>query len=211
MVTFFFFPLLPRCTPRSPSLKRNTISQGQVKSKKSQCKEAVCSELIGEKARSNSVISHHSSSVVQHTGEDHPCWASSNHVSYEPYNLFNERFLFPKMDSSSDSSSLLSCSDEGSWSTESTRDSTSTDEYSEYIFGELDHYNRNSPLRFSEDSNGHTHSVQNLRRTSEIVSNGHVSDRFKSSILASNISSSYQEDGRRGNAVKLWSRSTSGR
>ncbi|XP_008795167.2 ubiquitin carboxyl-terminal hydrolase 17-like isoform X1 [Phoenix dactylifera] len=203
--------LYARCSPHAPSLIRNTISQGQVKSKKSQCKEAVCSEPIGEKARSNSVISHHASSVVQHTGEDHPYQTTNNHFSCEPYNLFSERSLFPKTDSSSDSSSLLSCSDEGSWSTESTRYSTSTDEYSEYIFGESDHYNWNSPLRFSEDSNGYTHSPVNLRLTSEIVSNGHMSDRFKSSILASNIASSYQEDGRRVNAAKLWSRASSGR
>ncbi|KAG1334630.1 hypothetical protein COCNU_03G007490 [Cocos nucifera] len=203
--------LYARCSPHAPSLIRNTISQGHVKSKNSQCKEAVCSEPIEEKARSSSVISHHASSVLQHIGEDHPNWTPNNHFSYEQYNLFNERLQFPKTDSSSDSSSLLSCSDEGSWSTESTRDSSSTDEYSEYIFGESDHYNLNSPLRFSEDSNGCTHSPRNSRRTSEIVSNRHVSDRSKSSILPSNIMSSYHEDGSRVNAVKLWSRSTSGR
>lgn len=37
---------------------------------------------------------------------------------------------------SSDSGSLFSCSDEASWSTESNRDSTSTDDYSETIFGD---------------------------------------------------------------------------
>ncbi|XP_010916668.1 ubiquitin carboxyl-terminal hydrolase 17 isoform X2 [Elaeis guineensis] len=203
--------LYARCSPHAPSLIRSTISQGPVKSKNSQCKEAVCSEPVKEKARSCSMISHHASSVVQHIGEDHPNWTPNNHFSYEPYNLLDERFLFPKMDSSSDSSSLLSCSDEGSWSTESTRDSSSTDEYSEYIFGESDHYNRNSPLRFSEDSNGYTHSLLNSRHTSEIVSNRHVSDRSKRSILPSNITSSYHEDGSRVNAVKLWSRSASGR
>ena len=40
-------------------------------------------------------------------------------------------------DSSSDNSSLISsASDEGSYSTESTRDSTSADELSDYIFGD---------------------------------------------------------------------------
>lgn len=202
--------LYARCSPHAPSLIRNTISHDQVKSRKSQCKEAVCSETVGEKARSKSVISHHASSVVQQSGEDYPYRTTDNHFSYEPYNLFNERFLFPRIDSSSDSSSLLSCSDEGSWSTESTRNSTSTEEYSEYIFGESDHYNWSSPLRFSEDSNGFTHSPRHLRRASEIVSNRHVSDHFKSTNLTSNITSSYHEDGGRVNSAKLWSRSSSG-
>lgn len=55
----------------------------------------------------------------------------------------------PKTDSSSDNSSLLSCSDEGSCSTESTRDSTSADEYSEYIFGDSGSFGSNSPSPLS--------------------------------------------------------------
>ncbi|KAF3786887.1 Ubiquitin carboxyl-terminal hydrolase 17 [Nymphaea thermarum] len=54
-------------------------------------------------------------------------------------------------DSSSDNSSLFSCSDEASCSTESTRDSTSTDEYS-YIFGEPGRYSWSSPTNISEGS-----------------------------------------------------------
>ncbi|XP_031497385.1 ubiquitin carboxyl-terminal hydrolase 16 [Nymphaea colorata] len=57
----------------------------------------------------------------------------------------------PGTDSSSDNSSLFSCSDEASCSTESTRDSTSTDEYS-YIFGEPGRYSWSSPANISEGS-----------------------------------------------------------
>ncbi|KAL5705880.1 ubiquitinyl hydrolase 1 [Ranunculus cassubicifolius] len=56
--------------------------------------------------------------------EDYPYW-----TTLDPY---NRRFGPMQVDSSSDNSSLFSCSDEGSCSTESTRDSTS-DDFPEYI------------------------------------------------------------------------------
>ncbi|KAL4197256.1 hypothetical protein AMTRI_Chr04g187370 [Amborella trichopoda] len=79
----------------------------------------------------------------------HPYYATNT----EMIDLFDEELLprrmvgTPRMDFSSDSSSLFSgCSDETSWSTESTRDSTSTDDLSEYIFGDSSghhpHWNR---------------------------------------------------------------------
>ncbi|ONK64477.1 uncharacterized protein A4U43_C07F26480 [Asparagus officinalis] len=67
---------------------------------------------------------------------------------HRSYDLYNRRLPFPRTDSSSDSSSLLSFSDEGSCSTDSTRDSSSTtEELSDYIFG-------GSSVFSSEDSDG---------------------------------------------------------
>lgn len=61
----------------------------------------------------------------------------------EPGNMGSIHFGHPQIhrifeeDSSSDNSSLISgTSDEGSYSTESTRDSASADELSDYIFGD---------------------------------------------------------------------------
>lgn len=65
--------------------------------------------------------------------------------------------LHPRLnDSASDSSSLF---DEGSsCSTESTRDSTSTEESWEHTSGESDSFCSNSPLRITEDYDGLAHS-----------------------------------------------------
>ncbi|KAG6539082.1 ubiquitin carboxyl-terminal hydrolase 17-like [Zingiber officinale] len=66
-------------------------------------------------------------------------------------------------DSASDSSSLF---DEGSTcSTESTRDSTSTEESWEHTSGESDSFSSNSPLRISEDSDGLTRSPLGSRHS----------------------------------------------
>lgn len=56
-------------------------------------------------------------------------------------------------DTSSDNSSLFSSnSDEGSCSTDSTRDSSSTDDISEFIFGDSGGFGWNSPWRNYSDS-----------------------------------------------------------
>lgn len=66
-------------------------------------------------------------------------------------------------DSASDSSSLF---DESSTcSTESTRDSTSTEESWEHTSGESDSFSSNSPLRISEDYDGLTHSPLGSRHS----------------------------------------------
>lgn len=89
-------------------------------------------------------------------------------ANFQPHDLFDERIRRPpNIDSSSDSSSLFSCSSEGSGSTESTRDSVSTDEYSEFIFGESDRMGWNSPLRVSEDSDGLNHFPSGTLRSSD--------------------------------------------
>lgn len=68
-------------------------------------------------------------------------------------------------DSASDHSSLF---DEGSTcSTESTRDSTSTEESWEHMSGESDSFVSNSPMRISEDYDGFTHPPLGSRHSSK--------------------------------------------
>ncbi|KAG6498533.1 ubiquitin carboxyl-terminal hydrolase 19-like [Zingiber officinale] len=68
-------------------------------------------------------------------------------------------------DSASDNSSLF---DEGSTcSTESTRDSTSTEESWEHISGESDYFVSNSPMRISEDYDGFTRYPVGSRHSSK--------------------------------------------
>ncbi|RZS00597.1 hypothetical protein BHM03_00030330 [Ensete ventricosum] len=116
-----------------------------------------------------------------HRNQDEPNWTTGYRFSYEPNNNFqNGIFCVPKSDSSSDSSSLVSCSDEASCSTESTRNSTSTDEYSEYIFGDLDPHRWNGGLRFSNDLDGSLSSSLYSNHSSEATSyeaDGVVDDR----------------------------------
>ncbi|KAI9106565.1 hypothetical protein K1719_022093 [Acacia pycnantha] len=116
--------LYARCSPRAPKLIRNTVSNDS-KSK------AVNGKITVMKSRwlpTKSVAA-----------EYFPNSGSSN--GPPTLNPFNSKFHHVKRiledDSSSDNSSLISTnSDEGSCSTDSTRYSTSTDDFSEYIFGE---------------------------------------------------------------------------
>uniref|UniRef100_A0A5B7AG99 ubiquitinyl hydrolase 1 n=1 Tax=Davidia involucrata TaxID=16924 RepID=A0A5B7AG99_DAVIN len=68
-----------------------------------------------------------------------------NHTSFQRIQTIFEE------DSSSDNSSSVCFSEEGSSSTDSTRGSTSTDEFMDNLFGDLG-YNWNSPWRNSSDS-----------------------------------------------------------
>ncbi|KAK4276877.1 hypothetical protein QN277_014978 [Acacia crassicarpa] len=116
--------LYARCSPRAPKLIRNTVSNDS-KSK------AVNGKITIMKSRwlpTKSV-----------SAEYFPNSVSSNGPA--TLNTFNSKFHHVRRiledDSSSDNSSLISTnSDEGSCSTDSTRYSTSTDDFSEYIFGE---------------------------------------------------------------------------
>ncbi|XP_010939750.1 ubiquitin carboxyl-terminal hydrolase 17 [Elaeis guineensis] len=142
--------LYARCSPRAPSSVRKASSYEQVQIKKIGGKEA--------KAKSSSMFSQHGSSIAHRRSPFYSQLLMDDAANFQPYDLFDERIRPPNMDSSSDSSSLFSCSSECSGGSESTRDSTSTDEYSGYILGEPDRIGWNGPLRFFEDSDGLNHS-----------------------------------------------------
>ncbi|XP_058097015.1 ubiquitin carboxyl-terminal hydrolase 17-like [Magnolia sinica] len=194
--------LYARCSPRAPSLIRNAISQEYAKNKRSKCAEAAPSsngENISRGRCSSSVpyADHPASQRMPH----HPYWmAPDGPANTESLGSLDGRFLpvhrIPKTDSSSDNSSLFSCSDEGSCSTESTRDSTSTDEYSEYIFGDSDRLSWNSPMRVLDDSDGSSYSPLGLRRSPLSVSNGHASCSPERGSSIFDFSSSSQDDAR---------------
>ncbi|KAG5031190.1 hypothetical protein AAZX31_06G089200 [Glycine max] len=113
-----------RCSPRAPRLIRNRILSPDSKSK-------VSGKTLTTKARyisTNSGVSEHANSSI--SSDDSPALASF-------YSKFHHLKRILEEDSSSDNSSLISSnSDEGSCSTDSTRDSTNTDDFSEYLFGD---------------------------------------------------------------------------
>ncbi|KAG0501975.1 hypothetical protein HPP92_002047 [Vanilla planifolia] len=110
--------LYARCSPRAPSLLRREIAKSSKSNQNLHC--------YATKTRSSSVFSR------------------SPEPNRQLHNLLNKRLYHSKRDISSDSSSLFSCSDEGSsWSGESTKDSATTEDFTESTF--------NSPLRFPED------------------------------------------------------------
>ncbi|RZC15798.1 ubiquitin carboxyl-terminal hydrolase 17-like isoform X1 [Glycine soja] len=113
-----------RCSPRAPRLIRNRILSPDSKRK-------VSGKTLTTKARSistNSGVAEHVNSSI--SPDDSPALDSF-------YSKFHHLKRILEEDSSSDNSSLISSnSDEGSCSTDSTRDSTSTDDFSEYLFGD---------------------------------------------------------------------------
>ncbi|KAG5034451.1 hypothetical protein JHK87_009361 [Glycine soja] len=113
-----------RCSPRAPRLIRNRILSPDSKRK-------VSGKTLTTKARSistNSGVAEYVNSSI--SPDDSPALDSF-------YSKFHHLKRILEEDSSSDNSSLISSnSDEGSCSTDSTRDSTSTDDFSEYLFGD---------------------------------------------------------------------------
>ncbi|OUZ99787.1 Ubiquitin carboxyl-terminal hydrolases family 2 [Macleaya cordata] len=154
--------LYARCSPRAPSLIRNAMFSNESKIKRNKCSGPLSSSHGGKSAasreRPSSLVSSDVPSNAHRNVKDYSYWTADRPTSFETFDSVERRFRLipriPKVDSSSsDNSSLLSCSDEGSCSTESTRDSISADELlSDYIFGETGH-SWNSPFRMSDDSN----------------------------------------------------------
>ncbi|KAK9162851.1 hypothetical protein Syun_003753 [Stephania yunnanensis] len=142
-----------RCSPRAPGLIRNSILCNDVKCKSSRrCLETNHNRKSTLPCARPGIV-HPKSGICSELRrpEDLSNWASfDGHRRYESLDSFERMFhsmnRIHKVDSSSDNSSLLSCSDEGSCSTESTRDSSSTDDFSEYVVVEAVRTS-NSPLR----------------------------------------------------------------
>ncbi|XP_010266094.1 PREDICTED: ubiquitin carboxyl-terminal hydrolase 17-like [Nelumbo nucifera] len=144
--------LYARCSPRAPSWVRNSMSHDG-KIRRSRFSEAISSNHGGRSATCNSrpnVAPNGSPSGAHWKPEDYPYRITLNgSVNYESFDSDDGRFHHL----SSDNSSLFSCSDEASCSTESTRDSTSTEDFSDYFFGDACR-EWSSPLRVSSDSDG---------------------------------------------------------
>ncbi|XP_054796903.1 ubiquitin carboxyl-terminal hydrolase 17 isoform X2 [Prosopis cineraria] len=146
--------LYARCSPRAPRLIRNTISNDS----KSKAANGKITIMKSRYVPTNSVAAEYFPSSVSPNGSP----------TLDP---FNSKFHHLKRilvdDSSSDNSSLISTnSDEGSCSTDSTRYSTSTDDFSEYIFGESGcSWNNTWKNSDSDSSSSSSSSPLNLRHS----------------------------------------------
>ncbi|KAI4307483.1 hypothetical protein L6164_030663 [Bauhinia variegata] len=117
--------LYARCSPRAPRLIRNMIVSSDSRSK------AMNGKTILLKSKCVSA----NSGAAEYFNDSVSPDASPTLDSF--YSNFHRLRKILSEDSSSDNSSLISSnSDEGSCSTDSTRDSTSTDDLSDYIFGD---------------------------------------------------------------------------
>jgi|UniRef100_A0A803NKG1 ubiquitin carboxyl-terminal hydrolase 36/42 len=135
--------LYARCSPRAPRSIRNKIVSPDLTAR-------AMPSWIGGKTTAFKLKSTTISSIAQVLPNLSPPEGSAhNYDSF--YSKFNRLQRILEEDSSDNSSLISNNSDEGSCSTESTRDSISTDEFSEYIFGESGR-GLSSPWRNSPDS-----------------------------------------------------------
>ncbi|PIA46469.1 hypothetical protein AQUCO_01500187v1 [Aquilegia coerulea] len=194
-----------RCSPRAPSLIRNTVisNSGKINGR-SRCFETIPSTRSkSSREQPNSTVPNDGQYSAQRSAEDYPYWTTfDGSNSFESLGAFDGRFpsmqRIPKVDSSSDNSSLLSCSDEGSCSTESTRDSASTDDLSDYMFVEAGRL-WNSPLRAFEDSDRISpHAVSASRVSCFPETSGYSSHGVDRAFETDGVCSSQSQDsGRR--------------
>lgn len=121
--------LYSRCSPRAPRSIRNIIMSHDAKLKKKQA-EAVPSRVHATNSKPRSPLSGpgRGDSIPHRRPENYPSWNPLDSPTSFESSYYS--------DETSENSSIFSYSDEGSCSTESTRDSTSTDDLSDYIFGD---------------------------------------------------------------------------
>ncbi|RRT71298.1 hypothetical protein B296_00020468 [Ensete ventricosum] len=140
------FPI--RCSPHAPRLARKAVSHDPVQARKTRSKEA--------NGKSGG------SSITEKRSHFYPQQMMGDRANFQSSDLFRPPFS----DSSSDNSSLF---DEGSsCSTESTRDSASTEENWECMSAESDAINSNC-LNVSKESNGLTRPPLFSRHSSKAV------------------------------------------
>ncbi|KAK1554402.1 hypothetical protein Q3G72_011606 [Acer saccharum] len=137
--------LYARCSPRAPRVIRNRITSADPKNKT--IPSGVNGKGTAFKLRSPPT---HSSVTQFYPSSTPPDGGPASIESF--YSGFHRLQRILEDDTSSDNSSLISSnSDEGSCSTDSTRDSSSMDDISDYIFGDSGS-GWNSPWRNSSDS-----------------------------------------------------------
>lgn len=176
-----------RCSPRAPSLLRKARSHDHDSTKKNRFK---VQPTARDALRTRSIPPRRESG-----SHPYPERTPGSLTLFDPFDFVFERFKHPKTDSpSSDSSSLFSCSDEGSWSTESsTRDSTSTEEFSDYGFIDSNRSNWSSPYRSFEDYDGFTESSEGAS-PSNITYRGQVDHQNHNQRNGINYSKEWDEN-----------------
>ncbi|XP_024450971.2 ubiquitin carboxyl-terminal hydrolase 16 isoform X2 [Populus trichocarpa] len=136
--------LYARCSPRAPRLIRSRIISSDPKNKCSPSKIKATNTALNSRSMS-----------MQSSVQSHPdSIPSDNLASVESFYLKLHRLLrISEEDSSSDNFSFTSGnSDEASCSTDSTHDSTSTDDLSDYIFGSWNSWRNTSDSDTSSSS-----------------------------------------------------------
>nr|XP_011468537.1 PREDICTED: ubiquitin carboxyl-terminal hydrolase 17 [Fragaria vesca subsp. vesca] len=130
--------LYARRSPRSPPLVgSNTVSQAGSSNRRNS--EAVPSSLTKSKLRSTvpSMISC-AAQPTSSRNQDRMSFDGSSNQSLDPDDWrSHSMYRVPAMDSSSESSSIFSSSDASSCSTVSTKDSSSNEDFSGYLFGQV--------------------------------------------------------------------------
>lgn len=106
--------------------------------------EAISSKKKNPKSKPSSISRNNGPTLPHQRSDKHLSWMSPNDFTGnqvpDPEGwVFHSTHRNPMMDSSSDSSSIFSASDAGSYSTDSTKDS-SAEEISGYIFGPCSWY-----------------------------------------------------------------------
>ncbi|KAL5820025.1 hypothetical protein ACOSQ4_023867 [Xanthoceras sorbifolium] len=123
--------LYARHSPRLPALIRNNVVSHGLRSKKRSV-EAIPSSLNASKWRSNSSIPNADSKSQRKPG------STSNHQFFDQEEWrYQTTQRIPRVDSSSESSSIFSSSDASSCSTASTKDSSRSEDLSDFIFGDV--------------------------------------------------------------------------
>ncbi|KAL6222845.1 hypothetical protein ACLB2K_006235 [Fragaria x ananassa] len=130
--------LYARRSPRPPPLVgSNTVSQAGSSNRRNS--EAVPSSLTKSKLRSTapSMISC-AAQPTSSRNRDRMSFDGSSNQSLDPDDWrSHSMYRVPVMDSSSESSSIFSSSDASSCSTVSTKDSSSNEDFSDYLFGQV--------------------------------------------------------------------------
>ncbi|XP_021897493.1 ubiquitin carboxyl-terminal hydrolase 17-like [Carica papaya] len=132
--------LYARHSPRAPALVRNNLDSYGARLKGKNL-EAVPSSNASKVKSCSSVPRVDASTARQRHGKN-PYWMTlDGPISNPSFDLNDLRFhsmrRIPTTDSSSESSSLFSCSDVSSCSTASTKSSSQTEDFSDYLFGEV--------------------------------------------------------------------------
>ncbi|XP_022751124.1 ubiquitin carboxyl-terminal hydrolase 17 isoform X2 [Durio zibethinus] len=123
-------------SPRASALVRNNLESHGVRFKKRNL-EAVPSSHNTSKTRSDSNVSRLDPSMIQRKHK-YPSDASTSKQLFYPEDWrFYSMQRIPPADSSSESSSIFSSSDASSCSTASTKDSSRSEDFSDYLFGEV--------------------------------------------------------------------------
>ncbi|KAK6237921.1 hypothetical protein QUC31_003390 [Theobroma cacao] len=128
--------LYARRSPRAPALVRNNLECHGLRFKKRNLEAVPCSQNTS-KTRSDSNFSRLDPSIAQRKHKYPSDTSTRKHLFDQEDWRFHSTQRTPPADSSSESSSIFSGSDASSCSTASTKDSSRSEDFSDYLFGDM--------------------------------------------------------------------------